>query len=438
LLSKEEPLDVAGTRIWAALEAVRKALGGGEELTLVKRVADCVLFRTRYQDSEVFVLSLPIRFSHGPRSIVALTVRMPVRTDEAIASTAPATRIVRDESLGCDVLERDFAVTWKECTGPGRKVMAGCYVEWFHRTREAMLSPEDARRWVAGVIDGSAGLVARSIRVQVRGELTAHDEVIARIWITQLSESGATWRTDFFHRLPDGARSLVAIVEAQGGVVGGSNTGSRSREEEPNAIRDYGRFVETQPSAARVEDRSGFEELQRGRRIFEVPAGPRRGPLVFVETVRPSLVDSDLVGNVSSITFFRWLAQVRDVFLHSVIPADMTAHRVGPSLERRGEAVCVDEEMIYLREAFPFDDIRIEMTLVSATERSARFRYEFVRRRQGGTTEKIAIGHQQMLWVRREADQPGGQDFPPELLAVLAAPLSDEYGERNQTMEVRE
>jgi enediyne polyketide synthase len=436
-LSKEDPLDVAGTRIWAALEAARKALGGAEEeLTVVKRVGGSVLFRARAQVRYVFILTVPMRFSHGPQSIVALTVRMAVPTDAASASiTPPATRIVRDEHLGCEVLEHDFTVTWKECTSPGRKVMAACYVEWFHRTREAMLAPEDARRWVAGVIEGSTGLVARSIRVRVHGEVTAHDEVVARIWMTQLSESGARWRADFFHRLPDGVRRLVAIVEAEGGVVATGKTGSRLREE-PNAIRDYGRFVETQPSVAQVASHSGFDELQRGVRIFEMPAGPRRGPLVFVETLRPSLIDSDLVGNVSSITFFRWLAQVRDVFLHSVAPGNM-ARRVGTTPDSLGEAICVDEEMVYLREAFPFDDLRVEMTLVAATERSVRFRYEFVRRKHGAS-EKIAIGHQQLLWVCRDVGQLCSQNFPSELLAILTAPPVAEQGEMPQAMEAGE
>jgi acyl-CoA thioesterase FadM len=314
--------------------------------------------------------------------------------------------------------------------------MAVCYVEWFHRAREAMLVLEDARRWVAGAIERTAGWVARSIRVRVYGEVSAHDELVARIWITQLSASGARWRADFFHRLPQGARRLVAIVEAEGGVIGaGRAAGGRSREE-PSAIRDYERFVETQPCVAQMVDRSDFEELQQGRPIFELPAGPRHGPRVFVETVRPSLIDSDLVGNVSSITFFRWLAEIRDVFLHSVVPGEM-ARRLGTAPSGLGETICIEEELVYLREAFPFDDLRVEVTLVGATERSARLRYEFVRRKQG-TTEKIAIGEQQLSWVRREADRLRSQDFPPELLAILRAPAAVESAGMLQTMEIRE
>jgi enediyne polyketide synthase len=432
-LSKEESLDVAGTRVWAALEAARKALGNEEEeLRLVKRVASSALFRARAGNREALVLTTPIRLSHGPQSIVALTVQM--ASPEARA--AAATRIARDERLGCEVLEQDFAVTWKECASLGRKAMVVCYVEWFHRAREAMLALEDARRWVAGAIERTAGWVARSIRVRVYGEVTAHDELMARVWITQLSASGARWRADFFHRLPHGERRLVAVVEAEGGVIGAGKATGDGLREEPSTIRDYGRFVATQPSVASMVDRSGFTELQQGRPIFELPAGPRRGPRVFVETVRPSLIDSDLVGNVSSITFFRWLAQVRDMFLHSVVPGEM-ARRIGAAPSGFGETLCSEEELVYLREAFPFDDLRVDVTLVAATERSVRLRYEFVRRKQGAT-EKVATGEQQLAWIRREGDGLRSQDFPPELLAILRSPAAVESAGMLETLEIRE
>jgi acyl transferase domain-containing protein/acyl-CoA thioesterase FadM len=436
-LSADESLDVAATRVWAALEAVRKAFGThDEELTVVERAESSVLFRARTSDKEAFVLTLPIRFSHGPESIVALTVRKS-RKPAAHASVAgrlretervaPAARIVRDEVLGCDVLEYEFSVTWKECMTPSRKAMAACYVEWFHKAREAMLAPEDARRWVALVLDGTVGLVARSIHVQVHDEVTAHDELRARVWMTRLSESGANWRVEYFKKTPQttqDTRRLVAVVEAEGRVVG------RGGDE---AMRDYGRFVQTRPSiaprpsVARAKDGAGFDELHRGRPIFEGAAGPRGGPVLFVETMRPSLIDSDLIGNVSSITFFGWLAHVRDRFLHSVVPHEL-ARREGASSSDRGEALCLDEEMTYLREAFPFDDIAVEMRLSAATERSARIRYEFIRKKPG-SNEKVATGHQELLWVRRDgAGAVRSETFPSELLRLLhpTPPIEDD------------
>ncbi len=425
-LSADEPLDVAGTRIWAALEAVRKARAThDEELTVVERAETSVLLRARTSAREAFVLTLQIRFSHGPQSIVALVVGKPAHADSPGEIATPAARIVRDERFGCDVLEYEFSVTWKECTSPGRKALAACYVEWFHRAREAMLSPRDARRWVAWVIDGAVGLVARSIHVQLHDEVTAHDELRARVWMTHLSDAGASWRVEYFRKTPRAARTLVAVVEAEGRVVG-----PRGQE----AMRDYRRFVQTRPLIARVRSGAGFEDLHRGRPIFEGAAGPRGGAVLFAEPVRPSPIDSDLIGNVSSITFFGWLAQVRDRFLHSVVPQEL-ARRGSASSDGRGEALCIDAEMTYLREAFPFDDITVEMRLIAATERSARIRYEFIRRKQGGN-EKVAVGQQELLWVHR--DSAGGlrsKNFPAALLRLLQPVPQAKDGEMSQTVE---
>lgn len=415
-LSAEESRDVAGTRIWAAIEAARKALAAdNEELTFVKRVEASVLFRARTPDKEILILTLPLRFTHGPKYIVALTVSGEARLEETGPEPASLAQIVRDADLGCDVLEHAFSVSWKECTTASHKVMAGCYVDWFHRIRETMLSPQDARRWVAGVLDGTAGLVARAIHVQVHDEATAHDELCGRIWITQLSETGVRWRIEF-SKAGQMARKLVATVEAEGGMVGIDSSGSRSRDV-ANVARDYGRFVQTQDAVSGAENHA-LEKLQKGASLFEAPPGPQGGPLLFSETVRPSLMDSDLVGNVSSITFFTWLAHVRDHFLYSIVPKAMV-RRVGSPSSNFGEALCIDEEMTYLREAFPFDEITVEMRLISATERSARLRYDFIRMRQGGS-EKLAIGHQQLFWVHRDADGAlRSQNFPTELLRLM-------------------
>ena len=145
---------------------------------------------------------------------------------------------------------------------------------------------------------------------------------------------------------------------------------------------------------------------------------------MFVETVRPSLIDSDLVGNVSSITFFRWLAHMRDAVPTFGRSRAKWSAVIGTSPNGLGETISTEEEMTYLREAFPFDDLRVEVTLVAATERSARLRYEFVRRKQGAS-EKIAIGEQQFSWVHREADRLRSHDFPAALLAILEAPRHD-------------
>ena len=177
--------------------------------------------------------------------------------------------------------------------------------------------------------------------------------------------------------------------------------------------------------------------LHRGQPLFEGGSSPRGGPVLFAEAVRPSLIDSDLIGNVSSITFFAWLAHVRDRFLHSIVPHELV-RRASPDRAQvsggRGEALCIDEEMTYLREAFPFDDIVVEMRLSAATERSARIRYEFSRKKHGAS-EKVAVGNQELLWVHRDGSGAvRSENFPSELLRVLQ-PTREEDDERSHIAE---
>jgi acyl-CoA thioesterase FadM len=76
--------------------------------------------------------------------------------------------------------------------------------------------------------------------------------------------------------------------------------------------------------------------------------------------------------------------------------------------------------MTFLREAFPFDEIAVEMSLAAATERSAALHYEFVRRTDG-SSEKVAAGRQQLVWVRRTGGEVHSEPFPAALRLLLAS-----------------
>jgi len=419
-LEQNENLDLAGTRLWAALEAARKAFDGDlTNLSILRSGGSSVLFEAHSQNHSLLVLTASLHLTHGQQSIVALTVQsIPSAPLPLYQLSSPGIVIVRDEALGCDVLINQFSVSWKECMTQSRKVMPVCYVDWFHKTREMMLPFEEARRWVQGVLDGTTGLVARAIRVNIFSQVSAHDKLTARIWINELSETVAKWQVDFFKTEETDKPGLVARVTADGGITVSTAEGSRASR--ATAIwNDYGRFVRSENLAERVGvEKLGFSGLELGRIIFDAPAGPGSGRLLFKELMHPSLLDSDLVGNISSISFFGWLEHVRDRYFHAVAPNEMV-RRPDMAKVSYEEPLCVESDMIYLREAFPFEDISVEMHLVSATERSVRLRYEFIRRKQG-RAEKIAVGHQYLIWIRRDAQNVvKSADFPLELLSAF-------------------
>jgi acyl transferase domain-containing protein/pimeloyl-ACP methyl ester carboxylesterase len=89
--------DRAGTRIWAAVEAVRKAVGGEGpiELALERRTGDGVLFRGGRPGTQLHVLTFPLGLSRGPERLVAVVIPAPGPTPDP-APRAPAAHLTRE------------------------------------------------------------------------------------------------------------------------------------------------------------------------------------------------------------------------------------------------------------------------------------------------------------------------------------------------------
>lgn len=76
LLAVHDSLDQAGTRIWAAVEALRKATNALEiNLAISRTEENCVLFQEVFSGSELKVLTFPIMLTRGPERMVALVVQ---------------------------------------------------------------------------------------------------------------------------------------------------------------------------------------------------------------------------------------------------------------------------------------------------------------------------------------------------------------------------
>ncbi|WP_315787927.1 hypothetical protein [Fischerella sp. JS2] len=76
LLRINDSLDQAGIRIWAAVEAVRKATNALDiDLVITQTKEDCVLFQEVFSGGKFQVLTFPIRLTRGSQRMVALVVQ---------------------------------------------------------------------------------------------------------------------------------------------------------------------------------------------------------------------------------------------------------------------------------------------------------------------------------------------------------------------------
>ena len=76
VISSGDSLDIAGSRIWAATEALVKAAGmeAKPSLTLEQRDGDSVLFGGSMGSQYLYILTFPIELNQSPKRIVAVVV----------------------------------------------------------------------------------------------------------------------------------------------------------------------------------------------------------------------------------------------------------------------------------------------------------------------------------------------------------------------------
>jgi len=75
LLSNSEPIDVAGTRLWAAMEALRKAFNVRDiNLSIDSQQGDTILFRGTSSNKDLYVMTFFINLTPSLQRIVAIIV----------------------------------------------------------------------------------------------------------------------------------------------------------------------------------------------------------------------------------------------------------------------------------------------------------------------------------------------------------------------------
>ncbi|MBW4435288.1 MAG: hypothetical protein KME28_27155 [Pelatocladus maniniholoensis HA4357-MV3] len=76
LLNIHDSLDQAGIRIWAAVEALRKATNALDiDLAITQTKENCVLFENVFSGDKLQVLTFPIQLTRGAERMVALVVQ---------------------------------------------------------------------------------------------------------------------------------------------------------------------------------------------------------------------------------------------------------------------------------------------------------------------------------------------------------------------------
>lgn len=132
-----------------------------------------------------------------------------------------------------------------------------------------------------------------------------------------------------------------------------------------------------------------------------------------------TLEETNAIGNVYFVSFFRWQGLCRELFLHQAAPTVLEALRNG-----RLVLVTTRSSCDYFAELAPFDRVLIRMTLGELRQNRIVMRFEYLRENEG-RSEIVARGEQEVACLERHEGSVRPTPIPEELRAALAP-----YGER--------
>lgn len=225
--------------------------------------------------------------------------------------------------------------------------------------------------------------------------------------------------------LPNNSLERLAIAQVKATWVHKGSNGTASSQLFPKYFQEYlQQFGAKQPATLNLKQSTiatlptlpaSLSNLNSGTTVYHASSDDnRQGRLIKSELFQTTLEESNLVGNIYYSNYFIWQGRILDLFLYSVAPEYLMIS------QSEGEMICLYSQMNYLREAMPFDKIRVLLYVESVSECGATFNLEFFREQKDGTTEKLHVGQQEVLWIKHLADgTPIATPWPQSLLNAL-------------------
>ncbi len=333
-----------------------------------------------------------------------------------VDSLDPKTNLVRVNQVGLQgqtVFECSQLVSFYESSALSRHVPVSKYALWMGKMREAVLAA-GAPQIAGKLATAEWGMVTNWTDLRILGEVTANDTVLMRLWGDRPKGSKFRYCCEFW-KIAGKKRERIAYSEQEATWVRLTGHGQVSVEPLP---ADLKRFIEemaqeTDTHKPLPEPQGILSHLDLGAPVFEATAVSSGGRPLYTYLLQATLEDANQVGNVYFANYIAWQNRARELFLFSVNPDYLRG------TGENGEMITLRSRVDHLREAMPFDRIAVVLYLRSVRERGAIFGFEYFRVLPDGSRLKLAIGHQEVAWVKRKNGLPVATPFPHEFQKAL-------------------
>jgi len=401
--------DMAGSRIWCALEALRKATNMKEhDLKYEGQVDDCIIFG----GSGISILTFPIKLLRGHMRMVAVTTSENATYHGKSNQNYNFSTIADSKSgfidggpQGQQMFTSRFQLGLRDNAAVGGGVYFANYFHWIGKMREQALKP--IGKYISDEFSNGHFMVTNYSRTDISGFAANHDIIDARIWIEKMfgyADSSFILRLQWRKITHDGIIEPIATSNHQVSWIKVIGHGIVEPVPCPKYFKDFllnNNMLPIEYNSVAgdqaYDDVSVPSDARLGKVLYRNDNPEPSGDVsrrLFIDT---TLEHSNLAQNVYFSNYFTWQGQLRDKYLFTLSP------ELYRTMNRDGRFTCINAEVKHLREAMPFDRIYVSLKLKRLYENGLDLYFEYFKVINENEKIKLAYGNHTLAWTRLDA-----------------------------------
>ncbi len=413
-------LDRAGTRIWCALEALRKATDMKEsDLRYDEQIQEFLIFKS----GDLCILTFPVKFLRGRERMFAIILpQIEAPLQEGLGADDIGDKMeepnwgkfVHGGPQGQKVFAYQFPVGLRESSTITGGIYFSSYSHWLGKVRELILKP--INKYIADQFYSGQFMATNYTETDISGDVRNHEFMDARAWIHKIfgaNDSSLLLHFEWRKLLQNGRIMPVAFGRQQVSWVRVIGHGVVEPSACPEYFMDFLQKKDISPKGESTD----IEKLPGDGKISSAELGNilHEGDLLGNNNIlEESIIDTttehtNLAGNIYFSNYFTWQGHLRDRYLFNRSPEQYR------KMNRNGQFVCVHCRVNHLREAMPFDQVLVTMKLRRLYECGIELYFEYFRVESNGEKVKLAQGDHTVAWVRVDS----ANNYVPQKLPAI-------------------
>ncbi len=431
-----DDLNVRGTAVWSAVEAVKKAKNIEPDFEIEHIGEGWVVLKVLNANNSFVIVTL-VKFTTLKKSILSFYQENMMADRKVASSDLRHEREIFLKKFGFDedafgiqadnsgpqgqfVFTKQFTITFRSNNLLISRVLFTRYFEWMGELREYSVYP--IKDQLTDMLEsGVWGIATNWVKHNVIGDLRANDVVEGRVWMEEVSgqkESTFDLCFDWRRNNKSVKSERVAFSRQRVTWVRVIGRGRAAVEEIPEAIKFYMDSMKPkfQKRITSDDDIKLPKHLSRGQPIKSFMS---KKTYLIGKSFETSLENSNLVGNIYFANYAKWLGVVTDLYFYQIIPEFYR----GTAAD--GEFISTACEVNHLSEAMPFDNVLVEMFVNRIYEKGLDFEFEFFLFNDNHKGRKLAAAKQELIWVKRNEDSTESSNLPQKILQnfLTASPV---------------